>query len=241
MENITNSFSEVYIPFKALLMYRQTGADEERQDDLYVESYDIGKRGQPINAHPLTEKEMLHLSLLLKQATDRQTSFTKAKGILPNRVLHINTDESGQVIWYTPAQKVGLFFGNSLGIVNGLASVPSLIWKAGKDSLFIYAYKGERKPSEATQLYHAPFFNLYSNGGVCMGTVNLDIQKCTCLEDFISTWEHYFWNSYFSHLIGEFNPVNGNILQLWQELISTGKPFPSDVLKKTNLKLENLI
>jgi len=54
-------------------------------------------------------------------------------------------------------------------------------------------------------------------------------------------WENYFWNSYFSHLMGEFNPVTENIVQLWQAQVATDSPFPAQVLKQTNFTLQNLL
>lgn len=43
------------------------------------------------------------------------------------------------------------------------------------------------------------FFNIYEKGNVCMGTVSIDIKNSASVEEFIQAWEHYFFNSYFSH------------------------------------------
>ena len=66
MKNLTNNFCSSYQPVKALLIYnKQTG--EAENNSIYVESYDIGKFGNPINAHPLTMKETLALSGYFKR------------------------------------------------------------------------------------------------------------------------------------------------------------------------------
>ena len=160
---------------------------------------------------------------------------------MPSNVLHIEAKERGNVIWYTPAQEVNLFFSPALGIPNGKACVPAMVWKADNESLSVFALKGNKKPTVDTKLYHAPFFNVYQSGNVCMGTVDVTVKQESCLEDFIKKWEDYFWNSYFSHLMEGFTPVKDNIVLLWQQLIRTNETFPVSVLKPTRQTIENLI
>ncbi len=74
-----------------------------------------------------------------------------------------------------------------------------------------------------------------------MGTVNVEIETSTSLEDFISQWQHYFFGSYFSHLISGHNPVEKNMVQLWQKQVNDHLPFPVDVLKKSTRTIKNLI
>ncbi len=67
MKNITNNFCNTYQPIKALLICQKQGGDDGNEEhSIYVESYDIGKFGKPINAHPLTFKETLQLSRLFQ-------------------------------------------------------------------------------------------------------------------------------------------------------------------------------
>ena len=54
-------------------------------------------------------------------------------------------------------------------------------------------------------------------------------------------WEDYFFNSYFSHLMYGHNPIRGNCVNLWKELIETGNKFPNKELKKSNKTLKNLL
>lgn len=37
------------------------------------------------------------------------------------------------------------------------------------------------------------------------------------------------------------NPIKGNLVNLWNELINTGNPFPKKLLKKTNKTLKDLL
>ncbi|MCP2025794.1 PRTRC genetic system protein B [Flavobacterium sp. HSC-32F16] len=237
INDITASFGTLYHPKSALVFY-QSKADK----DLYVEHFDMDKNGTPINAHPLTEREAKALarSMLIEKQKDK--AFLKSEGILPTNILHINPSAGkGSVLWYTKSQKRKLYFMDSLGIPSDMAHVPPLLWHATKNSLRVFALLSGRRPTENTVLYYAPFFNIYEDGRVCMGSVNINIKNSASVEQFTNAWENYFFNSYFSHLMGEKSLIKGNCVSLWKDLVATGRPFPTAVLQKNNKTLKNLL
>ena len=236
VNNITNDFGTLYHPKSALVFYETIGTNT----DMYVEHFDMDTNGTPINAHPLTVKEANILAKALKTDEEKSKAFLKPKGILPTNILHINPSEKGTVLWYTKAQQRQLYFVDSLGISNGKAQVPPMLWFANKNSLSVFALASDRRPTEKTPLHYVPFFNIYEKGNVCMGTVSIDIKNSASVEEFIQAWEHYFFNSYFSHSLCE-NLTKKNIVTLWKDLINTDKPFPKEVLKKNNKTLKNLL
>ncbi|AIM35305.1 PRTRC system protein B [Sphingobacterium sp. ML3W] len=235
--DITASFGTLYHPKSALVFYETKGGNT----DVYVEHFDMDKNGNPINAHPLTVKEAKVLAKSLQMEKDKDNAFLKSNGILPTNILHINPIEKGSVLWYTKAQRRQLYFVNGLDIPNGMVYVPPMIWYANKNSLSVFALTSDRRPTESTKLYYAPFFNIYEDGKVCMGSVNINIKNSVSVEEFTKAWEDYFFNSYFSHLLGSNSPINGNCVTLWRDLIQTGKPFPKEVLKKNNKIFKNLL
>ena len=236
--DITASFGTLYHPKSALVFYETKGATT----DVYVEHFDMDKNGNPINAHPLTVKEAKVLANALQTEKDKDNAFLKSNGILPTNILHINPNtDKGAVLWYTKAQRRQLYFVSGLDIPNGMAYVPPMIWYANKNSLSVFALASERRPTEKTPLYFTPFFNSYEDGKVCMGSVNINITNSASVEEFTKAWEDYFFNSYFSHLLGSNSPIKGNCVTLWKDLIQTGKPFPKEVLKKNNKTLKNLL
>jgi PRTRC genetic system protein B len=237
MNNITTKFDDVYLPVKALVIYQ----NQQPEGEVYIEAYDMDGRGCPINAHPLDVQESAVLARALDSSEELQREFLKPKKLLSDNILYINPSYDGCVIWYTPAREVDLFFVPELGIPTGKAKVPALLWKADKERLHIYALKTSKKPNEKTQLHYAPFFNIYEDGEVCMGTVNIEIASKTCLEDFISRWEHYFFSSYFSHLIGGHSPIESNIVQLWQNQVNSHQGFPTEVLKMRSQTIKDII
>ena len=237
LNDITENFGTLYFPKSALVFYETKGVNT----DMYVEHFDMDRNGNPINAHPLTVKEANVLAKSLHTDEEKNKAFLKPKRILSTNILHINPSEKGTVLWYTKAQQRQLYFVNGLGIPNGKAKVPPMLWFANKNSLSVFALSSDRRPIEKTPLHYAPFFNVYENGNVCMGTVNIDIQNSASVEEFIQAWESYFFNSYFSHLLGNYNPIKGNCVTIWKDLIGTDTPFPKEVLKPNNKTLKNLL
>lgn len=236
MRNIAEDFGTLYIPQKAFVIYRA-----KKKGLLYVESYDMDENGFPINAHPLSTKECTELAKALDSSQELKRSFLKPAGLLPKNVMYINPDHNGYAVWHTPQQDIDLLFTDSLGIASGKANVPAMVWRATKENLWVYAVQDADSIGMETELYHAPFFNVYEKGNVCMGSVAVKIPPDCQLEDFMQHWQHYFFGSYFSHLFQGHLPVKGNIVQLWQSLVNTGKKFPLKSLIKNKLTLKNII
>ena len=239
MKDITQDFGTLYHPTTALVFYQ----NDDRNKETYVEYFDMDKNGNPINAHPLTEREAKELlkALTINTQKEKNQDFLKPKGILPTHILHINPSENGSVLWFTKSMKRQLYFTENLEIPNGMAEVPAMLWLANKRNLKIFALSSNLRPTEKTSLFYAPFFNVYEDGNVCMGTVDVNIQNSNSLEEFTKKWEDYFFNSYFSHLMNEHNPIKGNCVSLWKNLVGTDNSFPKEVLKNANRILKNLL
>ncbi|MEP7375698.1 MAG: PRTRC system protein B [Chitinophagaceae bacterium] len=238
MKKITHEFSQMHLPVKALLIYNNI--TDER--DVRVEAYDTDEKGWPINAHPLTLNETKDMAKSLTSTTEVNTGFLEYKGVLPANLLYVNAHDNGYAVWYTPAKKVNLLFKKELTIPSGEGNVPPLIWKATNSQLYIYAITTQGRPTAETHLHHAPFFNTYPDGRVCMGNVDMAIEDDCNLVDFMSMWEGYFWKSYFTHSIAGATLVKGNIVTLWQKLIGDSKkPFPLEALNKNGKTINDLI
>jgi PRTRC genetic system protein B len=236
MKSITKTFSEMQLPVKALLFYNNLSDDR----DVRVEAFDINEYGHPINAHPLSVNESKALAKSLSSSHHVYTGFLQYHGIILNKVLFVDATEEGFAIWYTPAGKANLLFKPELTIPCGEAHLPPLVWKATSQSVEVFALTDTERPGDETPLYHAPFFNLHIDGRVCMGTVDIDFEEDCNVIDFMHQWEHYFFNSYFSHAIDNI-PLKSNLISLWQELLQTQAPFPMEVLKPNGKKLKDLI
>jgi PRTRC genetic system protein B len=237
LTDITENFGTLYYPKNALIIYKS----EDSETDVYVEHFDMDKNGNLVNAHPLTVREATILAKSLQVAEIEKKSFLKPQGIIGNHILQINPTDNGRVIWFTKATKKHLFFKEDLGIANGTADISPMLWIANRNQLSVYALKTGCRPTEKTPLYHAPFFNVYKDGVVCMGTVDVNIKKSASLEEFTTAWENYFFNSFFSHLVNNHNPIKGNLVSLWKKLVNSSEIFPKHILQKADLTLKNLL
>ncbi|MBC6113200.1 PRTRC system protein B [Pedobacter fastidiosus] len=236
MKNINESFEKTYDPFKAILFYKSA-----KDESFYVEGYDMDFFGKPINAHPLSLQESHALSDALADSEELKQGFLQCRSILAPEVLFINSDRDGYVLWYTHSVRQNLSFKKDLSIDDGEANLPPLLWKASKQRLSLWALAKDGRPVSSSTLYYAPFFNIYQNGEVCMGNVAIEIDINSSLEGFMESWQNYFFKSAFSHLLGDSAPTKTNIVQLWQSLVSSEKPFPIKTLKKYPKTLKDLI
>lgn len=236
MNDITENFGSLYHPKSALVFYESKGANT----DTYVEYFDMDKQGNPINAHPLTVREANQLAKALKMAKEEREPCLKPETVIGNHILHLDAVK-GKAVWFTKARQRKLYFTESLGIPNGKASVPPMLWVAGRNNLAVFALSSNRRPTDKTKLLNAPFFNVYEDGGVCMGTVDVRIKRTASLEEFTTAWESYFFNSYFSHLMQDYNPIRGNCVTLWENLVNTNAAFPMEVLRKSKKTFKSLL
>ncbi|TRW21979.1 PRTRC system protein B [Flavobacterium zepuense] len=239
MKNITENFGSLYRPVKAFMVYENKQSDAG--NNMYVEGYDMDSNGYPVNAHPLSLTESSQLANALDASSELKRNFLKPKGLLPKNILYINPDHKGFALWHTQKQYTNLYFDEALTIPSGKVAIPALLWKASKTTLKIFALADDSAINEMTPLYKAPFFNIHEDGRVCMGTVKIAIQTDCMLEEFIEQWQRYFFESYFSHVIGGQSPVKGNIIQLWQSLAGTKKHFPTKALIKKGITLKQLL
>lgn len=239
LEDITETFGELYFPTSAVIFYQTA---QNYNADCYTEFLTFDKNGTPLACQPLSLENAQELAQLLSLKNEKKNTFLQPKGLLPANVLHFDLRENGQVIWHTKAQQRTLFFEKSTGLENIKIGIPPLVWKADKKRLFLYALAQNRKPNLNTPLHYAPFFNIYENGNVCMGSVKINLPQNIHLEEFIHRWETYFFESYFSHPLGNYPLINGktDIKSLWKELSKTQKPFPTELLQPNRKQLKEI-
>ena len=224
--NTAQEFGTLYEPKSALVFYESL----DKNATMYVEHFDMDRNGNPINAHPLTVNEAKELAKSLHTEEEKDKTFLQSKGILSTNILNIIPSQNGSVLWYTQSQERQMYFVKKLEIPNGKAKIPAMLWFANKERLSVFALTSDKRPTEKTLLYYAPFFN-----------VNVHIKNSASVEEFTNAWEDYFFNSYFSHLLDNYNPIKGNCVNLWKRLIETGETFPVGVLKKNDKTLKNVL
>ncbi len=148
--------------------------------------------------------------------------------VLPDNVL-VRTPES--LVWWCPAQHRRMFFrhDDKLGAFNGRSfPQPALVFRVTQRELWIRALADNVRPTAATTLMVAPYYNVNSEGSVCQGTMRSpEDVSVTAMEQ----WERSFFESEFTHVYGSghFTRHAGGIAGLWSSLAGK-KAFPADQL-----------
>ena len=92
--------------------------------------------------------------------------------------------------------------------------------------LYIYALMTDQRPTLSTKLYRAPFFNIYGDGNVCLGTAKIGKQKAKTYELEAERYERGFFMAEQSG--GQsLNNCKTPLSKLWPALINNKAPFPS--------------
>jgi PRTRC genetic system protein B len=159
----------------------------------------------------------------------RSLSGNSTAEVLPESILAKGTH---MIMWWTPAQRRQMFYENSEGkaaTLNGRTfPQPPLVWRVDGGDLMIRALLENKRPSGATKLAVAPFWNLSDNGRVCTGSMRCpDSVSVATIPD----WERGFYESAFTHSnIGRLTRHKDGFEGLWEGLAGKRKPFPLETL-----------
>jgi PRTRC genetic system protein B len=136
--------------------------------------------------------------------------------------------------WWTPAAIRPMFFraGSELGNISGQRFPhPALLFAVRSGALYVRALRSNRRPTTATQLFAAPYWNIGNDGAVCAGTMRAPKSSSVAT---IAAWELAFFQSEFTHLggAGRITKRKGGAATLWKGLAGKTK-FPLAALIKT--------
>jgi PRTRC genetic system protein B len=220
----------------AVLIYRGTGQDAlaTLHDIHEVEGETVIGAGRP-----MTPRKALELSrALLKRVAHG--------GFLPSNVLYLDAD--AMVWWMPPAQRHVAFrvepgeeatFG---GAERG-ATVPhpGLVFAASSRTWRVWAVKGDQRPTPATTLWQAPYFNIDAQGRICQGSAPRP--DGTAIEK-IEAWNDAFFRSYFTHpnVPGQLLRYGGGAYAFWRDMLDGRfRRFPERVLRTLDTTLGEVL
>lgn len=222
-------------PTDAIIFYKTTNKVGDRSG-AFVEhrSVDNGQMGA---GKPLEIDTLAKIMKAVSKYVNKNTTLVTMHGRVPSNLLYTSTSmEHHKMIWWHGPEKRMMYFSDKLGIENGMMWVPGLIYVASGRKLSIYAFKG-KKPKGA--LYMAPFFNVYNDGGVCLGSARVQKPKENTFENWIAYWEEMFWKSEFAAIIDQ-NPVKQNLALVTKKCIESGCQFPVGELIKLSKDFNSL-
>lgn len=227
-------------PTKALIIYE---GKKTYNQDYYIESRDIkliGGKYQMESPIPLAENVLKDIA----KSYMEKNSVEMDHGFIPGHILYGNTAPGKLVvIWYRPSAKRTLNFSTGLKI-KGKAEViiPATIYVLVNSKLYIYALASDDRPSEDTKIFNAPYFNIYEDGNVCLGSAQIGKHRADTYEGEAERFERAFYlaeqNSGHNESMCKSDPT-----KLWTSLIKSKKPFPISelVLHKKYKTVKNLL
>lgn len=148
---------------------------------------------------------------------------------------HILAKGSDYLVWYCKPQKRQVWFKNDeIGQdVTANTHQPGLVFIIGKGEWYVFAVKGNKRPTSSTPLYVAPYLNVWAGGRICTG--NIETPKGR-LKFSTEAWEEAFFRSYFTHPNqhekGALTKYRGGIFSLWRVLMK-GRAFPTESLVRS--------
>lgn len=212
-------------PYLGIVVYKNESLN-------YLQVHSIGKSGEKYvwgEGKPFQREDLQELALSLRK---EQLSTLKLKGMLPSNVLYFQPGIGGnKFMWYVEPQQFYLTFTPELKIRSGNYRFPGMVMGVIDDELYIYAIKGKDKPTEKTELYHAPFMNVYDDGTVCMGTIT-ETRKKAYLHEEMDRWQRRFFGGRFTsaHAADEADRFKEyDLKKLYKEVFNATK-FPEKAL-----------
>jgi PRTRC genetic system protein B len=161
---------------------------------------------------------------------------------LPDCVLVWNSD---LVVWWSRRCTRRMFFRNDGEVPTGLCgaefSQPPLLWCASGQELTVRALSTNRRPTAATPLMIAPYWNVDGvTGRVCLGSMKVpELAGVAALAH----WEKAFFESEFTHQTGVKRLVQGakGYFDVWEQVRGGPRAFPAKCLVPANETLSDLI
>lgn len=196
---------ETFEPYLGLVVF-----GNRHKNKNYLQVHDISKKGNAFTwgeGKPFQREQLAQMGEALR--TEQITSL-KLKGLLPEEILFFQPSVSGsRFMWFIPAQKHYITFTSEVGIKTGTYKFPALLMAVINNTMYIFAIKTNKKPDLKTELFHAPFFNVYNDGKVCMGTVT-EARRKAFLDEELDRWQRRFFGGKFTTAHGEDDRIAKN-------------------------------
>lgn len=227
---------------RAILIYSE-GGYTSRRTLATVHNVQTGGEagGQPRVAagRPITTGD-------LREITRKLGRKPQTARFLPERVV---ASTPSCLIWHKRIGREPIYFESKSEELNDLSGTalphPPLIFclrrrrRGSGGSMHVWAKRRRGRPDEDTILYHAPFFNVNSRGGVCHGSMRT---PGGFGPGYTRGWEQAFFQSAFTHGSGvAFLNGQPGYTDTLTRLAKSGDRFPTERLKRTGERLRDAI
>lgn len=246
MKNTLNKFdlqtgeAPVVLAQAVMLYARQNPNGSAGNDYLYstlhkVENFGTDARPnfQIAAGQPATREGVVDLFEKLAKQMTLNVDF------LSEGVLSISADH---MVWWMPPCARNVFFNTKeLGKRAAKVPHPGLVFAVVKGNWFVFALESAKRPQLDTPLYHAPYFNVYDDGGICAGSA---AKPKGIAAGAIPQWEAAFFDSEFTHINGSIKKARHprGEYAMWKELLDGKYPtFPVEYLAPQTTTIADLM
>lgn len=219
-----NTVNTRLFPQRAIIVYHGNG---QYNKDYYLESRRIQRKGKGFSLMtptPVSRRIMQDIAGSFIKANAVKMDFDD---LIPEHVIYgLNKTGLTSVVWYRPATTRSLNFCASMEIKKAIdVHIPAMLYVVVNKKLYIYALMTNARPTRTTKLYNAPFFNIYGDGNVCLGTAPVGRMKARTFEKEAERFERGFYLAEQSG--GQDKQCKSPLKKLWTGLIKSGAAFPS--------------
>lgn len=222
---------------KAILIY-ESGRNGYQREASFASIHDVMNTGtvarpdvQIMPGSPVTQQALMNV---MGKLADKYLLNTD---LLPENILAFSPRH---MMWWRPAGHSPVFFNNKeLGKKSASVPHPALLFMVVEGTWSVWALSESRRPTLSTPLFHAPYFNVYDDGRICVGSASIPDRLSPST---IPTWESAFFDSEFTHVNGQKKKiahVNGEYA-FWKEMLNGAyQEFPLDLLVPMNITVVN--
>ena len=221
----------------ALLIYTQANQFGSSKEISLLTEHDVTLvKGQPQiqGGRVMSQKSMRAMA---RQILNKKNSSLQ---FIPSTILARSESE---MVWWIPTTTRTVYFKTSVpGLEDrcGQVQIPSCIFAVTSSGSYVLCFEGSERPTAKTPLFFSPFFNVWDDHGICLGST-----KRAKAGD-IQGWTNAFFSSAFSHSNYRSSKAtllrDGERKQLWLDLLDKKlEAFPFDCLPPAHLTLDQFI
>lgn len=221
----------------AVLVYTKASQYGSNREISMLTEHDISiVKGQPYiqEARIMSSKSMRDMARKILNKKNTSLQF------IPSNVL-ARSDKV--IVWWIPESTRTVFFKSSVpGLENrcGQIKIPSCIFAETSGRSYVLCFEGSERPTEKTPLFFSPFFNVWDEHTICLGTTR------RVKSGDVNAWTKAFFESAFSHTNYRTSKATllreGDRAQLWRDLFDKQlEEIPFNCLPPANLTLEQFI
>ena len=231
---------------QVITLFKREDSDDHIKERFYLESHSVLQvKGKNIlsEGKPLTLACLHGLSGFLHGKDNRMM-----KGFIPKQLLYQDPNLGiKRLIWYRPAGEVHFKFRNEKKLPkSGSVHLPTLVFMAQENELFVYATKVNR-PTSKSKLYRAPLLNTNGNGKICLGTTRRQVEQqlplINELSNVLNFWEEMLFASEFTLGEGDGSRTvsyKQGLIPMIKDLQKSKEEFDNSYLVPTSKTVESL-